>query len=153
MMLKKLLQLLVFVGILATSAVYAGDKININKADAANLAKELTGIGDKLAEAIVTYRKQHGDFKNVAEITNIKGIGEGTLKKNFDRMTVGDDEAESKPKATDATNKDEKDKPKDAAKAKDVKAEEKKSGDNADDDSDNDDDADDDSDENEDKKK
>ena len=44
--------------------------------------KELPGIGDKLAERIVAYRKSHGAFRNVEELRKVKGIG----KKRMDRV-------------------------------------------------------------------
>ena len=43
---------------------------------------ELPGIGDKLAERIVAYRKSHGAFRNVEELRKVKGIG----KKRMDRV-------------------------------------------------------------------
>jgi competence protein ComEA len=54
--------------------------VNINTADAATLAGALRGIGLKKAEAIVAYRSEHGPFKSVDELVNVKGIGERTLE-------------------------------------------------------------------------
>ncbi len=56
--------------------------VNINTADAPTIAKELKGIGEKKAQAIVTYRKQHGPFKTIESLTNVKGIGLKTVEKN-----------------------------------------------------------------------
>jgi competence protein ComEA len=56
--------------------------VNINTADAEMLSSELTGIGQSKAEAIVTYRNQHGPYKNIEELTNVKGIGIATIEKN-----------------------------------------------------------------------
>ena len=53
-----------------------GEKININTADADELTK-LPGIGDTLAENIITYREENGDFDDIEEITEVTGIGEG----------------------------------------------------------------------------
>ena len=50
--------------------------VNINTAGADEL-KALPGIGPAKAEAIVEYRKQHGNFKSVEELKNVKGIGDG----------------------------------------------------------------------------
>ncbi len=50
--------------------------MNINTAGADEL-KALPGIGPAKAEAIVEYRKQHGNFKSVEELKNVKGIGDG----------------------------------------------------------------------------
>src|SRR5579862_9297410 len=49
--------------------------VNINTADAETLALELKGIGQKRAEAIIAYREQHGPFKSIDDLSNIKGIG------------------------------------------------------------------------------
>ena len=56
--------------------------VNLNKADAKEIAKVLKGIGIKKAQAIVDYRKKHGDFKAVEEIASVKGIGVSTIAKN-----------------------------------------------------------------------
>jgi len=58
----------------------ASQKININTADAATLAGSLRGVGVKKAEAIVAYRSEHGPFKSVDELVNVKGIGEKMLE-------------------------------------------------------------------------
>jgi competence protein ComEA len=56
--------------------------VNINQADAATLADRLNGVGLKKAQAIVSFREQHGPFKSVEELVNVAGIGEATLEKN-----------------------------------------------------------------------
>jgi competence protein ComEA len=61
--------------------------ININTADVATLT-ELDGIGDAKAAAIVDYRKQHGPFKTIEQLADVKGIGEKFIEKNRDRITV-----------------------------------------------------------------
>ena len=45
--------------LLSPLAAWAGP-VNINTADAATLAQELTGIGDARAQAIVAYREKNG---------------------------------------------------------------------------------------------
>lgn len=55
--------------------------ININKADE-NAIAQLKGIGLKKAQAIVAYRKAHGDFSTMDELLNVKGIGQFVLDKN-----------------------------------------------------------------------
>ena len=57
----------------------AAQPVNINRADAATLAASLRGIGLRKAEAIVAYRTEHGPFKSVDELANVKGIGARTL--------------------------------------------------------------------------
>ena len=61
--------------------------VNINKADANELAT-LKGIGLKKAQTIIDYRAQHGDFKTVDELDNVKGISAKTIDKNRSRLTV-----------------------------------------------------------------
>lgn len=61
--------------------------ININTATAAQL-KTLTGIGDVKAQAIIDYRELHGDFASIDDLTKVNGIGEKTLEKIRDDITV-----------------------------------------------------------------
>ena len=62
--------------------------VNINSASAAALSHHLKGIGAKKAKLIVSYRQANGDFVLVSDITNVKGIGEGLLKKNLKDMSL-----------------------------------------------------------------
>lgn len=71
----------------------AATPVNINKADAATIAKALDGVGMAKAQAIVKYRKAHGPFKNVAELTKVKGIGPATLAHNHGDILLGDSHA------------------------------------------------------------
>ncbi len=66
-------------------------KININTASADELQK-LPGIGAKIAQRIIDYRKEHGEFKRIEEIMKVKGIGEKTFNRIKDLITVGDSE-------------------------------------------------------------
>ena len=61
--------------------------ININTATASELM-QLDGIGEVRAQAIVQYREEHGSFKSLDELVNVKGIGEKTLEKNREKITV-----------------------------------------------------------------
>jgi len=71
---------------LASLAAFAA-QINLNTASAAEL-ETLNGVGAAKAEAIVAYRSEHGGFKSVDELANVKGIGDKTVSKNRDQMTV-----------------------------------------------------------------
>lgn len=73
---------------LAAALAFAAGKININTADAKTLAAALEGVGPSRAEAIVQYRSEHGPFKSVEALANVKGIGQSVIKANLDRMTV-----------------------------------------------------------------
>jgi competence protein ComEA len=56
--------------------------VNVNKASAARIAAAMKGVGLKTAKAIVAYRKANGPFKTINELTELKGIGVATLRKN-----------------------------------------------------------------------
>ena len=62
-------------------AAFAGP-VNINTADAATISAELQGVGMSKAQAIVDYRKNHGPFKSLEDLTLVKGIGDRTVEIN-----------------------------------------------------------------------
>jgi len=74
--------------------------ININTADAATLAREMKGIGDSKARAIVAHRQKNGSFRSVDELALVKGIGAKTLENNRARLTVGSGATAPKTAAT-----------------------------------------------------
>jgi len=49
--------------------------LDINKAPIEDLM-ELPGIGEKLAQRMVEYRKSQGGFRSVDELRKVRGIGE-----------------------------------------------------------------------------
>ncbi|MCE5981354.1 MULTISPECIES: ComEA family DNA-binding protein [unclassified Pseudomonas] len=63
-------------------------KLDLNQADAATLQAGLIGIGKAKAEAIITYRQEHGAFTSVDELLEIKGIGKALLDRNRDKLTI-----------------------------------------------------------------
>ena len=62
-------------------------KININTAGAEELAA-LPGIGPSYAKRIVDYREKNGPFKRVEDLLNVQGIGDKTLEKIREKVTV-----------------------------------------------------------------
>jgi competence protein ComEA len=64
-------------------------KIDINRAESW-LLDALPGIGGVTAQAIVDYRNENGSFQRIEDLLNVKGIGEGTLDKIKDLITVSD---------------------------------------------------------------
>ncbi len=76
--------------LIAAAGLAHAAPVNINTADAATLAKALTGVGQARAEAIVTYRTVNGPFKKVDDLVAVDGIGTATLEKNRSNLTVGD---------------------------------------------------------------
>lgn len=63
------------------------EQININEADAATIARELEGIGEVRAGAIVMYREENGEFTSLDDLAQVKGIGEQTLIRNGPRIS------------------------------------------------------------------
>ena len=61
------------------------EKVNINKASAAELAK-LQEVGPKFAVRIVEYRQKYGPFKLTEELMEIRGIGPRTYDKIRDKI-------------------------------------------------------------------
>lgn len=62
--------------------------VNINKADAEELARKLRGIGVKKAKAIIEYRETFGDFKSVENIQEVPGIGPVFIEMNRDKIIL-----------------------------------------------------------------
>lgn len=74
--------------VVETAEVAPVGKVNLNTADASTLQRELLGIGEVKAQAIVAYRDAHGDFASVDELLEVKGIGEATLEKNRGKLSI-----------------------------------------------------------------
>ena len=72
--------------------------VNINTATVDEL-KSLPGVGPAKAAAIVEYRSQHGSFKSVEELKEVKGIGEGIFNKLKDEVAVAGAPAKGNAKA------------------------------------------------------
>ena len=62
--------------------------IDLNAADAYDLDR-LPGIGPAKAEAILTYREEHGPFQSVDDLLSVSGIGEVTLENLRPYVTAG----------------------------------------------------------------
>ena len=70
-----------------TQNAATGHKVNINRASVTEL-QQLSGVGQKKAEAIIQYREQNGSFKTVNDLQNVKGIGPKLLEKNRARLAL-----------------------------------------------------------------
>lgn len=76
---------------LATVACAAADResVDINTADAFELAARLNGVGMTRAEAIIHHRQTQGPFVHPDDLVRVKGIGPRTLDKNRQRIRIG----------------------------------------------------------------
>jgi competence protein ComEA len=81
--------LLSFAGLAA-----AADAVDINSADAGTLIRILKGVGPDKASAIITYRDEHGPFKSIDQLAEVKGIGKRLVEMNREVITVGEAEAD-----------------------------------------------------------
>ncbi|MCF4994975.1 competence protein ComEA [Pseudomonas syringae] len=70
------------------SAPANGEKVDLNNADAGTLQKELSGVGESKAKAIVAYRETNGPFSSVEELLEVKGIGKAILDRNREKLEV-----------------------------------------------------------------
>ncbi len=68
--------LILFIALITSLAA----AINLNTATKEELVS-VPGIGEKKAQAILEYRKEHGPFKSVDELVSIKGFGEKSVAK------------------------------------------------------------------------
>jgi competence protein ComEA len=61
--------------------------VNLNTATAEQL-EALSGVGPATAHAIVTWRQQHGRFRSVQDLLQVRGIGPAKLESLRDQVTV-----------------------------------------------------------------
>ena len=62
-------------------------KVNINTANQSEL-DSLPGIGPSIAQKIIDYREENGNFKTIEELQNVKGIGDAKYEEIKDMVTV-----------------------------------------------------------------
>jgi competence protein ComEA len=65
----------------------AAGPVNLNTASRTEL-ETLPGVGPSTAEAIVSYRQQHGPFHRVDDLLNVRGIGPSKLDQIRPHATV-----------------------------------------------------------------
>ena len=66
--------------VLAAEAL-KGKSVNINKATAEELVKNVPQMPPELAKNIVKYRKDNGDYQQLEELLQVKGMDRTLLKK------------------------------------------------------------------------
>ncbi|MBK5513193.1 helix-hairpin-helix domain-containing protein [Pseudomonas sp. TH08] len=74
--------------VMEVAATSSKEKIDLNDADATTLQKELSGVGEAKAKAIVAYRETNGPFASVDELLEVKGIGKAILDRNREKLEV-----------------------------------------------------------------
>jgi competence protein ComEA len=83
-----IVRLFVFALCFLFSSLSMAEVVDINTADAVALDENITGVGPKLAEAIVAFREENGPFTSVDDLTRVKGIGPKMVEKNRANLTV-----------------------------------------------------------------
>ena len=63
--------------------------VDINSADAATIARELNGVGESKARAIVEYRENHGRFAVADDLMKVSGVGPQILRLNRENILTG----------------------------------------------------------------
>ena len=51
----------------------------------------IKGVGEKRAEAIIAYREDHGSFKSIEELANVRGVGPSIVESNMDNISLKDE--------------------------------------------------------------
>ena len=74
-------------GIQTQNSAAGTGRVNINTAGREELMT-LSGIGEARAQAIISYREEHGPFTAVEEVMNIEGIKEKAFSKIKDEIEV-----------------------------------------------------------------
>ncbi len=62
------------------SSLSFASPVNINTANAEQIAEALTGIGMVKAQAIIDYRTSNGLFSSADQIIMVRGIGDATFE-------------------------------------------------------------------------
>ncbi len=78
---------LALLGLLPVLAI--GGPVDINTADAVTIARELNGVGEVRARAIVEYREKNGRFAAPEDVMKVTGIGAQVFKLNRDNIRTG----------------------------------------------------------------
>ena len=81
--------LVLFASLVVPAIVWAGP-VNVNTADAETISRELKGIGQTKAQAIVDYREANGAFTAPEELLQVKGIGTRVLTDNQGDIIIAD---------------------------------------------------------------
>lgn len=91
--------LLILAGLVLAPAALASTPVNVNTADAAELAQSLDGVGMAKAQAIVAWREANGTFSSADQLVEVKGIGQSLVDRNRDAIRVDAGKPAGKAKA------------------------------------------------------
>jgi competence protein ComEA len=69
------------------TANQADETVHLNQATAEQL-QALPGVGPALSARIVEYRTEHGPFRTVDQLAEVKGVGQAKLAKFKNQLTV-----------------------------------------------------------------
>jgi competence protein ComEA len=83
--------------LLLLSPLVHAEPVNINTADATQLAKSLNGVGPAKARAIVSYRDKNGPFKSLDQLAMVEGITQKLIDKNRADIKLGAEKGAEKP--------------------------------------------------------
>lgn len=84
---KRITSLLALLCVMVFWASLVLAAVDLNTADKAAL-ESIKGIGPAKAEAIIKYRTEHGAFKSVDDLVNVKGFGKKTVDKIRNEVEV-----------------------------------------------------------------
>ena len=84
-----LIRIICLCAVLAAPLAASAGPVNVNTADAAQIAKELKGVGLTRAQAIVQYRDKNGPFKSADDLRKVKGFGPKMLERNRANIRLG----------------------------------------------------------------
>ena len=83
--------------LLALSAsLVCAEPVDINTADAEQIAEQLQGIGPARARAIVEYRDKVGGFDSPEQLLEVTGVGPRVLEMNAGNITVSETDGASR---------------------------------------------------------
>lgn len=74
--------------------------VNINTADVKSL-ESISGIGPVKAQAIISYRQQHGAFASVDDLAKVPGLGDKSVDRMRTQLSVGTPVAKASTPAAD----------------------------------------------------
>ena len=70
--------------------VTASPLVNLNKADRFELERDLIGVTEETARAIVQYRKNNGLFESLDDVLNVNGVERDFLNINRYYLHLGE---------------------------------------------------------------